>query len=124
MLEQAWAAPKPDKLDWRARKGPRRTELAEEYSITTCEPIQKSSALEVGTVKALLGEVEERVGAPEGALLVEHTAAHLRAREGRGEGEPAEQEQVEQQHWAETVKNATHLLIVVHSEAPAHYAYL
>ena len=123
-MEKAWAPSKPHKLDWRVCKHPRRAELAKELAILNCELIEKEKTLEVGTVAALMGEIEERVGAPPGTVLIEPTVASMWAREGAGEDEPTAEEQAEQAHWNTKVAEASHLLICVHSEGPPHYTYL
>ena len=124
MVEQAWAPAKPGKIDWRVCKGARRTELAKHLAIMNCERIDKNRTLELGTVRALMGEIEERVGVPDGVVLVEPTISITWAREDQGEDEPAAEAALEQKAWNERVENAEHLLIVVHSENPAHYTYL
>ena len=89
-----------------------------------CDFIDKNRTLELGTVRALMGEIEERVGVPEGVVLVEPTISITWAREDPGDDEPTAEEAPEQKEWNERVENAEHLLIVVHSENPAHYTYL
>ena len=124
VLEQKWTPPKPDKLDWRACKLVRRTSLAKDLAILNVEHIKKSENLELGTVNALLGEVLERVGTPPGVVVVEPSVAVAWAREGGGEDAPSAAPQADQQSWHKRVLEASHLLIAVHSEAPAHYTYL
>ena len=96
MLEQKWTPPKPDKLDWRACKLARRTHLAMDLAIMSCELIQKTDTLELCTLNALLGEVLERVGAPPGVVVVEPTASVAWAREGGGEDAPSKVPQGDQ----------------------------
>eukprot|EP00959_Pyramimonas_sp_CCMP1952_P390818 8190076-Pyramimonas_sp.AAC.1 len=67
----------------------------------SCEQIVKGDALELGTVHALLGEIEERAGVPDKVLAVEPTAAVAWAREGQGEEAPAAQQPEEQKRRAE-----------------------
>eukprot|EP00959_Pyramimonas_sp_CCMP1952_P166606 3482192-Pyramimonas_sp.AAC.1 len=86
-----------------------------------CEQIVKGDALELGTARALLGEIEWREGAPETALAVEPAAAVARAREGQGEDEPAAQQPEKQRCLAERIEKAQRALVRAHSEAPAHY---
>ena len=124
VVEQAWEPAKPAKIDWRACRMGRRTELAKHLAIMNCEFIDKNRTLELGTVRALMGEIEERVGVPENVVLVEPTISITWAREDQGADEPTAEEAPEQKEWNERVKNAEHLLIVVHSENPAHYTYL
>ena len=122
--DKNWKPPKPDKLDWRTCKVPRRTLLAKEFAIMNTEMVQKEELIELGTLHAVLGEIEERVGLPDGVVVVEPTVAVAWAREGQGEDAPTDEQQVQQQLWAEKIDQATHLLIAVHSEAPSHYTYL
>ena len=124
VVEQAWKPAKPGRIDWRVCRGPRRTELAKHLAIMNCEFIDKNRTLELGTVRALMGEIEERVGVPEGVVLVEPTISITWAREDQGDDEPTAEEALEQKEWNERIENAEHLLIVVHSENPAHYTYL
>ena len=124
VVEQAWEPAKPAKIDWRVCRVGKRTELAKHLAIMNCELIAKNGTLELGTVRALMGEIEERVGVPEGVVLVEPTISITWAREDQGDDAPTAEEAPEQKEWNERVKNAEHLLIVVHSENPAHYTYL
>ena len=101
-------------------RGAQRAALAKQLAISHTEKIEEKLTLELGTVLALMTEIEMRVPPPEKTLLVEPTIAHLFA-EGRGEDAPSQFPQAEQEKWAQRVEEAEHIYIVVHSEAPSHY---
>ena len=60
-----WVYPKPFNIDWRSCKPPRRQQLAKALAITHCKSIKANSTLELGTMLALLADLQERVGMPE-----------------------------------------------------------
>ena len=122
VLDKPWPKPKPHKVDWRVCRLPRRYQVARELAITNCEFIETGNTLELGTVHALMGEIGERVGIPDGVLLIEPTVAVAWAR--GDQDEPSTERQEEQQKFDERVARAEHLLIAVHSEGPQHYSFL
>ena len=108
----------PIKMDWRKCQPPRRAVLAQDLAIGDCEFIEKGRTLELGTVCALLGELQERIEVPEDTMLVEPTVAVTWARDGlEGDVNP----RAEERAFVERVKAARHLYIVLHSENPPHY---
>ena len=117
--DPTWAPPKPFKLDYRGLHPARREVLAKGLAISSVELIKKGQTLELGTVQAMLVELEERVGVPLDTLLVEPTVAETWARDGLEEGAVAPN--VEERAFVERVKASRHLYIVVQSENPAHY---
>ena len=113
-----WVQPKPFKLDYRGLHPARREVLARDLAITNVELIKKGDTLELGTVHAMLVELEERVGFPLDTMLVEPTVAFAWARDGlEGAAAPNEEDRA----FVERVKAARHLYIVVQSAGPAHY---
>ncbi len=88
------------------------------------ELVVEGETLEVGTVDALLTEIELRVGLPEMGLIVPPCTSHLFSSEDLGEDAPTVYENKDQDEWKARIREAEHLFIVVHSEAPSHYTFL
>ena len=63
-----WVAPRPFKIDYRTLLQDRREELANELAIENTELIVQGEMMELGSVLAVLLEIEERVGLPEAAV--------------------------------------------------------
>ena len=115
-----WTPAKHHKLDYRTIKPERREIIAKDLAISNVELVRGSLTLEVGTVEALMTEVQIRVGSPEGSVLIPPTQALSIARDGLDAVNPSEEEA----RWAESVRAATRLYIIVHSENPSHFTYL
>jgi hypothetical protein len=124
VVEEEWTKAKPAKMDYRTLRKARRTELAKHLAITSCEFVEKNRTLELGTMKAFIGEIAERVGQPPGVELIEPTIAVLWAREDHGDDAATAEAQEEQKAWRERIENAKVLLICVWSDNPMHYTYL
>ena len=92
--------------------------MAKELAIRNVENIKRGDTLELGTIHAMMVELEERVGFPLDTMLVEPTVAAIWARDGlEGAAAPNEVDEA----FVKSVKVARHLYIVVQSEQPAHY---
>ena len=113
----------PFKLDYRLFAKSRREAMAKELASSLLENIVIGTTLELGTVQALLAEVQLRVPVPQESLVVEPTISHLLS-EDLGEDVVSGAHQCEQQHWKEKLEAAEHIFVAVHSEHPSHYAYL
>ena len=100
----------------------RREELADELAINNVELIQRGTTLELGTVKAMLVELEERLGGlPLDTMIIEPTVAYTFATSGlEGAAAPNEADEA----FVLRVKHARHLYIVQQSEIPPHYTLI
>ena len=112
----------PYHIDWRRCPFARREYLAKDLAITNCETITTGEMLELGTVLALMGELQERIQVDEDTMLVDPSNAKMWACLGLETSvkEPTPEELAH----IEKVRNARHLYIVVHSEGPRHYTEL
>jgi hypothetical protein len=108
---------KRDSLDWRAFKTEPRKRLASELAIDNVELIVDSQTLEIGTVHAILGELQLRFK-PENTLLV-HPSVAITCYEGvpldHG-GEVA--------NFLAELEKFKHIFVVLQSEFPSHYTML
>ena len=77
----------PCKIDWRRYRGPQREAIAKEVAISLTEPIRPGKTLELGTVHALIGEIELRVPLPPKTAIIQPATCALLAR-GLLEDEP------------------------------------
>ena len=110
-----WVQAKPFKLDYRGLNKRRREEFAFQLAITNTESVVENETLELGTVHALLAEIQTRVGVAENTLLVPPATSVVFARDG------IEGWTEEEAKWIQAVDTSEHLYIVVHSEGPSHY---
>ena len=93
------------KLDYRLFAKSRREAMAKELASSLLEYIVSGTTLELGTVQALLAEVQLRVPVPQNSLVVEPTISHLLS-EDLGEDVVSGAHQREQQHWKEKLEAA------------------
>jgi hypothetical protein len=106
-----------EKIDWRVCNAQMRTRLAAELAIDDIEDIVMNNTLELGTVHAILAELEVRVQ-PENTLLVPPSVA-LACYEG-----------VPEDHGGEvatflvSLAEHQHIYVVLQSEGPSHYTLL
>ena len=82
-----WVEPVPFRLDLRVFKPPLRVEKAKELATRNTEPVQRGVMLELGTVHALLGEIETRIPCTKDTLIIPPSTAVIFDRRGRGGGQ-------------------------------------
>ena len=76
--------------------------------------------IELGTVKAAMVEIQERVGVPENTILIEPTVAAAFARD---RGTEPSAPNAEDELFLVKVKTVENLLMILHSEPPRHFTH-
>ena len=111
--------PAPSELDWSKVPKARRVELVEQTAIREVEPIEDGTMLELGTVGAILAEVQERIlgfDALEGVVIVPPQIALLLAR-----GDESLEADERWRELIERIAKAKHAYIVLHDEGPPRH---
>ena len=111
---------KPPELDWSSFKNERLGLMARSLAIKHVDLIEQGVFLELGTVEAMMHEIEVRVGIPSDSVVIPPAQALVIIQGGIDDLSQCEEER----RWAETIRAAKTLYIVMLSSNPNHYTYL